>query len=270
MIELLSATDPDPHVVKIKAALRKVAIQSSLGPDKGPLHYPYSTHGPASAVAHDLMIAGRGDVFTNPRSGYLGVWLISPATTPAGCAVMVFDDPDNVRVVRAVSVQDGVLTYEWGDRRRKSWVWVETHERVQVDTPDTMPTVADASLMVVEQASLIERMGQWLSTEATEEDWCDQFERECEAVGLSVSRAGRLVEVRMTLTYQIRATDLDSILSKEFGGDHDVFDSVDVESRVTLSGIPLRDAEQSEMSEHLSEAGYSGWDTYEVDEWEEE
>lgn len=113
-------------------------------------------------------------------------------------------------------------------------------------------------------------------SKAKDEDWCENYEDASEAMGLAEADYRRTAttttyEVTMLLTYCVGAATLDSVLYDQFGGNHDVRDSIDVESRVNITvtqeGGEDFDEDTHDLEEILESAGYSGYDESEVDTW---
>lgn len=112
---------------------------------------------------------------------------------------------------------------------------------------------------------------------AKDEDWCSNYEDASESMGLAEEDYKRsspeptTYEVTVRLTYSVGPNTLDGVLYDNFGGSHDVRDSVDVESRVNIT-VTQEDGEDFDEDNHdideiLESAGYSGYDDSEVDTW---
>lgn len=111
---------------------------------------------------------------------------------------------------------------------------------------------------------------------AVEEDWCSNYEDACEAMGLAESDYTKEDEeedvtysVRVRLSYHISASAWDDILNSRFGGSHDIQDSTDIDSLVTLTVTQAGDFErdQHDWDEILDSAGYGDYDEYSVENW---
>lgn len=111
---------------------------------------------------------------------------------------------------------------------------------------------------------------------AVDEDWCSNYEDACEAMGLAESDYTKqqtepdvTYNVRIRLSYNISATALDDILNSRFGGSHDIQDSIDVDSYVSVSVTQAGDFDQDshDWDDILDNAGYSDYDEIDIENW---
>lgn len=105
--------------------------------------------------------------------------------------------------------------------------------------------------------------------------WCSEYEEAMDALGVDEADYSRRTNVkysvRVDLSYSLSPSDLDSVTRERFGGDHDIQDSVEWESTVWVEVEGSRDSEVTDLvdGEVLSAAGYSGYDSFDVSDWEE-
>lgn len=111
---------------------------------------------------------------------------------------------------------------------------------------------------------------------AVDEDWCSNYEDACEAMGLAESDYTKqqtepdvTYNVRIRLSYNISATALDDILNSQFGGSHDILDSIDVDSYVSVNVTQAGDFDQDshDWDDILDNAGYSDYDEIDIENW---
>lgn len=114
-------------------------------------------------------------------------------------------------------------------------------------------------------------------SKARDEDWCDDYNMASQMMGLAEEDYLReqettptSFEVSITLRYDLSASVLDTIISNQFGGSHDIQDSVDVESPVRVTVTQDNDdwdEDSHDLDEVLESAGYSDYDEYTVTSW---
>jgi len=110
---------------------------------------------------------------------------------------------------------------------------------------------------------------------AIEEDWCDNYNSASESIGIAEQDYIReraeptTFELRLALTYNISASNLDDILVDQFDGSHNVRDGVDVTSyvevTVTQSESGDFDEDAHDIDDVLESAGYTGYDEYNIE-----
>jgi hypothetical protein len=243
MIDLFS---DDPHVLAIRTSMSKELHRW------GATERNDYINGEVYLSLDNVLIPAEG----RPGWGYM----VCPPVS-SGATVRVFDDPADVRVATVMSVENDILRYAWGSRVRESRVWMRTN--ATPDSPTDPPTRAMADKTVGEEETLLTQVVEFASDQAKEREWCGVFEETCEQLGIESLRPST-ADVDLEVTYSLSDTDLDDILQSQFGGTHDVRGSIQVTSRITLVGIPLRDAQDAELDQHLEDAGYSDWSEYEV------
>lgn len=110
---------------------------------------------------------------------------------------------------------------------------------------------------------------------AVEEDWCGEYERASEEMGIAESDFNRYrrepvtYELSIALTYTLSASTLDTVLNDHFNGSHDVRDSADIVSHVQVT-VTQEDGGDFDEAEHdiddvLENAGYSGYEDFTIE-----
>ena len=188
------------------------------------------------------------------------------------------------------------LTTDIGNQPMQNWM-VETFiaprpehrssvpESPRAVTPDPLEGLDTHEARIAEMERRFSALTLAASVRAREEDWCGDYEEACRTMGLSEDHYSRertedgeairnvTFEVTMELTYNIGTTALDRLLENEFTGSHDVRDSVDVKSRVTvnitqgITGDQDFDEDQHDLDEILDNAGYNDYDDADVLSW---
>lgn len=111
---------------------------------------------------------------------------------------------------------------------------------------------------------------------AVEQDWCDNYDEASEQMGLAEDDYLRkddvepiTYELNIALTYNLSASTLDGILADRFNGSHDVRNSVDVVSYVTVTVTQDEggefDEDEHDIDDVLDSAGYSDYDEYNIE-----
>lgn len=126
---------------------------------------------------------------------------------------------------------------------------------------------------------LYETLVEAVNDMAEREEWCGSFETWAENLPYDTPFTVRRTQdkeysVEISLEYEIDRDTIATFLAREHGGDHDnVEDSVTVTSNVvismTLSGEDPNDADTYTVRTALNDAGYSGFDDFTIDNFEE-
>lgn len=166
---------------------------------------------------------------------------------------------------------------ELTDINVRTWIALAPEYQEPEPVPEWVDPTADMT-----HAQKIERLNERFQRLVTgaremavEEDWCGEYENSSEEMGISEEDYNRrrrepvTYELQIALTYSLSASTLDDVLNDHFDGSHDVRNSVDVVSYVTVT-VTQEDGEEFDEDEHdiddvLENAGYTGYDEFNIE-----
>lgn len=222
-------------------------------------------------------------------------YIFNPQYLSNNAEIMALDVPNGTRLLGEMLRVDGLpyaltiggrVSTDLGDSLSRwslsTYILPTAGHRSGLREPEPLEYV-DATVDMTHQQKMVRLNERFTAlTRATaemavEEDWCGNYEEACEAMGLSEDDYTKEEEqeeevtydVVLHLTYHLSAEAFDEVLNSRFGGTHDVRDSMDVVSKVTVN-VTQRgdfDRDQHDWDEILDSAGYDDYDEYSVENW---